>query len=321
MLLVTGSSGHIGEAIARLAPSLGFSVRGLDIKPGPFTDVVASITAPDAVRAAVSGCTGVLHTATLHKPHVETHPKQAFVDVNVAGTLTLLEAAAAAGVGRFVFTSTTSAFGAALTPPPGAPAAWIDETVGAVPKNIYGATKTAAEDLCELFARREGLPAIVLRTSRFFPEPDDDAAQRCAYADGNAKANEFLFRRVDIEDAALAHLAALRAPLEIPFAKYVVSAPPPFVRADLAALRRDPAAVVARYHPDFPAIYRQLGWRMFEEFDRVYVSRRAVDALGWAPRYDFGAILAQLAAGEPFGSALARAVGAKGYHAGAASGN
>ena len=54
---------------------------------------------------------------------------------------------------RFVFTSTTSAFGRALTPPPGAPAAWITEDVAPVPRNIYGVTKTAAEDLCELVHR------------------------------------------------------------------------------------------------------------------------------------------------------------------------
>ena len=69
-----------------------------------------------------------------------------FVDTNVTGTLNLLEEAVAAGVGRFVFTSTTSAFGRALTPPPGAPAAWVTEDVAPVPRNIYGVTKIAAED-------------------------------------------------------------------------------------------------------------------------------------------------------------------------------
>ena len=108
-------------------------------------------------------------------------------------------------------TSTTSAFGDALKPPIGAPAAWIDERVAPVPKNIYGVTKTAAEDLCQLFHRNEGLASIVLRTSRFFPEEDDDPEARIAYADDNAKANEYLFRRVAIEDVVEAHLARGRA--------------------------------------------------------------------------------------------------------------
>ena len=129
-------------------------------------------------------------------------------------------------------TSTTSAFGDALKPPPGEPAAWIDESVAPVPKNIYGVTKTAAEDLCRLFHRNEGLACVVLRTSRFFPEEDDDPHAREAFADDNAKANEFLFRRVAIEDVVDAHLlAAERAPA-IGFGKYIVSATTPFRRED-----------------------------------------------------------------------------------------
>src|SRR5882762_11104242 len=131
--------------------------------------------------------TTVLHAATLHKPHVATHSRQDFVDVNLTGTLNLLEEAAAADVTAFVYTSTTSVFGDALVPPPGAPAAWITEDVTPVPKNIYGATKTAAEDLCQLFHRNQGLACIVLRTSRFFPEEDDNDEARQAYSDDNAK--------------------------------------------------------------------------------------------------------------------------------------
>jgi UDP-glucose 4-epimerase len=77
-----------------------------------------------------------------------------------------MSAAAAAGVGAFVYTSTTSAFGDALVPPPGAPAAWITEEVTSIPKNIYGVTKTAAEDLCRVFHRNGQLACVVLRTPR-----------------------------------------------------------------------------------------------------------------------------------------------------------
>jgi UDP-glucose 4-epimerase len=125
------------------------------------------------VREVMAGVTQIVHTATLHKPHVETHRRQAFVDTNVTGTLNLLEAAAAVGVAGFVFTST---FGAALRPPPGAPAVWVDETLAPAVRNIYGVTKIAAEDLCELMHRLTRLPVVVLRTSRFFPEDDDDCA-------------------------------------------------------------------------------------------------------------------------------------------------
>ena len=210
------------------------------------------------------------------------------MDTNVTGTLNLLEEAVAAGVGRFVFTSTTSAFGRALTPPPGAPAAWITEDVTPVPRNIYGATKTAAEDLCELVHRDHGLPCLILRTSRFFPEADDRDDVRASYEDANLKVNELLYRRVDLEDVVSAHQRALERAPEIGFGRYIISATTPFTRDDLAELRADAPAVVRRLFPGYEAVYERLGWRMFPSLERVYVNARAASELGWAPRYDFG---------------------------------
>ena len=299
----------------RFLPDHGCVPVGLDLLASPFTHHVGSIGDRDLLRAALHGVDAVLHTATLHKPHVATHDKQAFIDTNVSGTLAILEEAAAAGIGRIVFTSTTSAFGAALTPGPGAPAAWIDEDVRPVPRNIYGTSKTAAEDLCALFAARHGIGCVTLRTSRFFPEADDNAAIRNAFTDTNAKANEFLHRRVDLEDAAFAHLLALRSIAGLGYRSYVISATTPFTRDDLTDLRLDPARVVARRIPDFERIYRERGFRMFDEIGRVYVNARARRELGWQPTYDFAAVLAQLDVGDPIGSALSRQVGAKGYHA------
>ena len=212
-ILVTGSSGHLGEALMRTFRAEGRAAVGLDLLASPFTDIVGSIADRAVVAHAMRGVQTVLHTATLHKPHVGTHGREDFVDTNVKGALMLLEEATRAGVESFVMTSTTSAFGDALVPAQGEPAAWIDEKVAPVPKNIYGVTKTAAEDLCRLFWRNERLPCVVLRTSRFFPEDDDDPTARAAFAADNLKANEFLYRRVAIEDVVDAHrLAAERAP-------------------------------------------------------------------------------------------------------------
>jgi UDP-glucose 4-epimerase len=308
-ILVTGSSGHLGEALVRVLRASGQAVVGLDVLPSPFTDAVGSIGSVgsianrDVVREALTGVGAVIHTATLHKPHVDSHDRQAFVDTNISGTLVLLEEAAAAGVGSFVFTSTTSVFGRALTPLPGSPAAWITEDVEPVPRNIYGVTKSAAEDLCELVARDHGLPVVVLRTARFFPESDDRDDVRSVYADANVKANEYLYRRVDIEDVVSAHLLALARAPTIGFAKYIVSATTPLRRDDLAELARDAPNVVRRL------------WKMFPRIDRVYVNARARAELGWTPRFDFGHVLDRLMAGEDPRSPLARAVGAKGYHA------
>src|SRR5579871_4787468 len=198
--LVTGSSGHLGEALIRTLRECNEEVVSLDIKPSPFTRYVGSIADRSCVRQCVQGVDAVLHTATLHKPHIATHSRQDFIDTNVSGTLNLLEESVAAGVAAFVFTSTTSTFGRALTPRADAPTTWVTEELWPVPKNIYGVTKTAAEDLCELVHRLHGLACLVLRTSRFFPEEDDDPAIRNSYEDGNIKANEYLHRRVDLQD-------------------------------------------------------------------------------------------------------------------------
>ncbi|MDA0183032.1 NAD(P)-dependent oxidoreductase [Solirubrobacter phytolaccae] len=314
-VVITGSSGHLGEALCRVLGAAGEDVVSIDVLPGAYTTHVGSVTDRALVRKLIAGADAVLHAATLHKPHVGSHTRQDFVDTNVTGTLTLLEEAVAAGVGRFVFTSTTSAFGHALVPPADSPAAWITEAVRPVPKNIYGVTKTAAEDLCELVHRDHGLPVVILRTSRFFPEGDDRDAVRTAFADANLKVNELLYRRVDIEDVVSAHRCALDRADAIGFGRYIISATTPFVPDDLAALHADAPPVVARHVPSYEAVYEQLGWRMFDAIERVYVNAAARTDLGWTPRYDFASAVARLSAGEEWRSELTLAVGAKGYHA------
>jgi UDP-glucose 4-epimerase len=314
-ILVTGSAGHLGEALMRTLLEAGHQPVGVDIKPSAFTRAVGSITDRSFVKRCMAGVHAVLHTATLHKPHVATHTRQDFVDTNITGTLNLLEEAAAAGVGAFVFTSTTSVFGRALTPPHRAPAAWITEDVVPVPRNIYGVTKAAAENLCELFHGIRGLPCLVLRTSRFFPEADDRKETRQSYDDANVKVNEFLYRRVDIEDIVSAHLLALEKVHDVGFGRYIVSATTPFTRDDLPELRSDAAAVVRRRVPRYEEVYSPRGWSMFPGIDRVYVNERARTELGWRPRYDFTHIIDLIRAGSDPRSPLARAVGSKGYHA------
>jgi UDP-glucose 4-epimerase len=313
-VLVTGSAGHLGEALVRTLRDAGHEAVGLDVIPSPFTSNVGSIVDRATVKGCMGGVDAVLHAATLHKPHVATHDRQAFVDTNVTGTLNLLEEATAAGVGTFIFTSTTSTFGAAMTPPAGLPAVWVTEDLKPVPRNIYGTTKVAAEDLCELFHRDEGLACLILKTSRFFPEDDDSAATRQAYVDENVKVNEFLYRRVDIEDVVSAHLLAIDKARSIGFGRYIVSATTPFVRDDLAQLRVNAPPVVSRRVPGYEVEYARRGWKMFPRIDRVYDNERARKELGWQPRYDFRYVLDCLKAGGDPRSPLARAVGSKGYH-------
>jgi UDP-glucose 4-epimerase len=313
-ILVTGSSGHLGEALMRVLKEQGKDVLGIDILPSPYTDQRGSIADKNFVGKNMRGITHVLHTATLHKPHVATHEQQQFIDTNITGTLNLLEASVENAVRSFIFTSTTSTFGDSLTPGHDMPAAWITEDVVPIPKNIYGVTKTAAEDLCQLFHRNHKLPCLVLKTSRFFPEEDDDPAIETNYADANVKANEYLYRRVDTEDVVSAHLLAMEKAQLIGFSKYIVSATTPFEKYHLRTLRKNAHEVVKSIYSDFESVYEKLGWKMFPTIGRVYVNKKAREELGWKPKYDFGYILNKLKGGGNFKSELAEMIGSKGYH-------
>ena len=319
-VLVTGSAGHLGEALMRAFRATERPAAGLDIKSSAFTDYVGSIVDRALVKRCMRDVKTVIHTATLHKPHIATHAMRDFVETNIAGTLVLLEEAAAAGVECFLYTSTTSAFGDALSPTANEPAAWITEDVTPIPKNIYGVTKLAAESLCELFFRKHRLPTLVLRTSRFFPEDDDDAAIRSRYETANLQANELLHRRTDIQDIVTAHLAAETRLRDAGFRSdkgfrcYIISAQTPFQRSDCAQLRSSAAEVVQRLFPESAALYAARQWTLFPSMDRVYDSSRAIRELGWQPRYDFKHVLDCLKKGVDFRSPLAREIGSKGYH-------
>jgi UDP-glucose 4-epimerase len=313
-ILITGSSGHLGEALVRTLREKEADVVGLDRLPSTFTRHVGTITDREFVRRCVAGVDAIIHAATLHKPHVATHTRQDFIDTNIGGTLNLLEEAVSARVSTFVFTSTTSAFGRALMPPAGSPAVWVTEDLPHVPRNIYGVTKTAAEDLCELFHHTHALACLVLRTSRFFPEVDDDPKVREAYDDENVKANEYLYRRVDLEDVVDAHLLALEKAQAIGFRRYIISATTPFHPEDLAELRLSAPKVVERRVPEYVDEFARRGWKMFPVIERVYVNERARHELGWQPRYGFRDVVERLREGRTPRSPLARAVGSKGYH-------
>lgn len=314
-VLVTGSAGHLGEALVRTLIN-EHEVVGLDILGSKFTTVVGTILDPKTVERCMHGIDAVLHTATLHKPHVVTHTRHQFIDTNVTGTLNLLEASVEAGVSSFVFTSTTSTFGRALIPPPAAPAAWINEETPPLPRSIYGVSKTAAENLCELLHMDRGLACIVLKTSRFFPEEDDNRDLRQTYEDENVKVNEYLYRRVDIEDVVKAHILAMERAPSIGFGKYIISATTPFTLGDLVELRTNAPFVVERMFPEFKKEYERRGWKMFPSIDRVYVNKKARTDLNWSPRYNFDHLLDRLRSNEDFRSAMSITVGSKGYHAG-----
>ena len=299
-ILLTGSSGWLGRFLAPMLRGAGHEVIGLDVAPGRDTQVMGSVAdrAPVDRVFAERGIEAVIHGGALHKPDIARYPAQAFIDVNVTGTLNLLEAAKAAGHDRFVFTSTTSLMiSDAIRAERAAEAVWLDEVSGPLaPRNIYGVTKLAAEHLCRLAHLEHGLACLVLRTARFFPEEDDTHR---ALSGENTKANEFLNRRLTVEDAARAHLVALEKASAIGFGTFILSAPTPFVRADCAELKADAPAVIARYFPDAAELYARRGWQLPRGIGRIYDAGLAERVLGFRCETGFGDVLSALRDGTP----------------------
>jgi nucleoside-diphosphate-sugar epimerase len=278
-ILVTGSSGHIGAAVAaRLAQQ--HRVVGLDQRPGLGTTRVGTIEDDRLVRSAVRGMDAVVHTAALHVPDLGRASAEQFRRVNVEATRRLLEAAAEARVTRFVLLSTTSVYGCSSRPGP--PATWVDEDLPPRPEDEYDRTKLEAEALAHEIADTR-LSTVILRLARCFPEPD------------HLVAFYRMYRGVDRRDVAEAHLRAVVAPVQ-GSTTVNIAGPTPFLPEDAGALWDDPWPVIERRAPGVRAGFEQRGWPLPERIDRVYAIGKARRVLGYEPRYGIAELLRQEAA-------------------------
>lgn len=274
-ILLTGSSGRVGAAIATLL-SADHEVFGLDPAQGPHTTHTGTVNDRGLVDELASRADAMVHTASLHAPHVGRATDQAFVQTNVQGTEVLLDACLRHGVQRFVYTSTTSLYGHALVPVDRA--VWVTEDLVPRPRDIYDTTKIAAEETCRA-ASSAAMTCVSLRIARCFPEP----AERVAIYR--------LYRGVDLRDVAEAHRLALTVDLPA-FGVFNVAAASPFEVSDAEALLRDAAAVIQQRVPWAAAAFERRGWRLPRSIDRVYAIDKAQSTLGYRPRYNFDSLFA-----------------------------
>ncbi|MGW0246673.1 NAD-dependent epimerase/dehydratase family protein [Nocardia goodfellowii] len=268
VVLVTGSSGSVGAAVAQEMHTAGWQVRGWDVRPGRWTTHQGDLRDAELRTQAVTGTDTVVHTAALHAPHVGLVPDDRFRAVNVDATAALLEQAAECGVRRVVYTSSTSVYGHALVP--GDRAVWVDESLTPRPRDIYDDTKLQAEAL--LATSHATFPTIVLRIARCFPEA---TAVQAAHR---------LYRGVDIRDVARAHrLAAEHQQIT---GVFNIAGPLLFHPNDTQRLRHDAPALLEQRAPEIVALFRRRGWPLPAEIDRVYDSGKAGRQLGYRPAYD-----------------------------------
>jgi nucleoside-diphosphate-sugar epimerase len=278
-ILVTGSSGHVGSAVAARLSQHG-RVAGLDRQPGPYTTRVGEIEDDELVRTLVGGTDAVVHTAALHVPDLERASPEQFRRVNVEATRGLLEAAVTAGVTRFVLLSTTSVYGCSSRPGP--PATWVDESLPPQPEDEYDRTKLEAETLARDAADAR-LSTVVLRLGRCVLEPE------------HLVAFYRMYRGVDRRDVAEAHLRAVVASVR-GSTTINIAGPTPFAPEDMGALWDDPWPVIERRVPGVRAGFEQRGWPQPRRIDRVYAIGKARRVLGYHPRFGITELLRQEAA-------------------------
>ncbi len=282
-ILLTGSSGRIGRAIqAELGAA--YQVTGIDRLPAPGTHEVVDLRHTRSIVPLLRGVDAVIHCAALHAPQVGVVADAEFIAVNVDATRRLAEAAREAGVRRFVYTSTTALYGDASSP--AGAAGWVDEDLAPQPRTIYHRSKLAAEQVLAEVCVPAGIVLTCLRMSRCFPEP---APLMAAFR---------LHRGIDARDVASAHVAAL-ALSHAGTRTFVISAPTPFERGDLGALKSDAPAVLAQRAPALVAAFRARGWELPASIDRVYSPARALAVLDWQPRHGWESVLLALDVGSP----------------------
>ena len=176
-VLVTGADGFIGSHLTEALVRKGYQVRafvyynsfnswgwldhcGPDVK-GHFEVFAGDIRDPQGVRAAMSGCNGVLHLAALISIPYSYHSPGTYIDTNIKGTLHVLQAARDMDVEKIVHTSTSEVYGTARFVP-------ITEEHPLLGQSPYSASKIGADQLAMSFVHSFDTPVIVLRPFNTF---------------------------------------------------------------------------------------------------------------------------------------------------------
>ncbi len=154
--LVTGSAGFAGRHLATSLAGDGIEVTGFDIREG------CDVRDYEALRAAMDACEPdlVFHLAAMSWPGESLTDPYRCADVNVMGTLNVLEAVRHSGShARVLLAGTSEEYGYEGREP----GTVLDESAACFPTTPYGASKLAASSLGAVYARRYGLPVVVTR--------------------------------------------------------------------------------------------------------------------------------------------------------------
>ncbi|WP_371400552.1 NAD(P)-dependent oxidoreductase [Kribbella sp. NBC_00662] len=203
-VVVTGGRGAIGTAVCDDLHRAGLTVTAVDVVPTrttpPYQQLIGDVRDLEAMTAALYGVDAIVHCGGLASDR-KGHEHDTY-DINVAGTCTLLLAAARSAVRRVVHLSSINALGCVG---PGTPAYLpVDDEHPHTPISPYQLSKHLAEEACRQFADRENATVISLRPT-YVIHPADPARVGPGSSD--------LYAYVDIRDVVQAVRLALSADL------------------------------------------------------------------------------------------------------------
>jgi nucleoside-diphosphate-sugar epimerase len=266
VMLVTGGAGFIGSHLAHRLIDLGHDVRVLDnfstgrrenIAPvlGRIELIEADVRDLAVVRKAVSGVDVVFHEAALASVPRSVDDPVTSNEVNVVGTLNVLEASRDAGVSRVVYASSSSVYGDSRELPK-------LEQMPPAPESPYAVGKLAGEHYCRVFSRLYGLDCVALRYFNVFGPRQDPSSQYAAvvpifitslldgstpiiHGDGE-QSRDFTF----IDNVVAANILAAEAPLCAGEVMNIACGKTATVNALFGALREIVGSAVQARHVD-----------------------------------------------------------------------
>ncbi|WP_296185724.1 NAD-dependent epimerase/dehydratase family protein [Pseudomonas sp. UBA1879] len=218
-VLVTGAAGLVGRQLVHRLKALGRPVLAVD-RLACVTQQGVQIQACDlgdihGLHAiARDGIDSIVHCGAFSGPMVARDTPYSMVQVNVVGTANVLELARVHAARRFVYCSSTSAYGVVDSGP-------VPEDVPLKPASLYGASKVASEYITTAYAQQYGVSATSIRLSWVYgPGRTTDCVIRTLIEDALAgRATRMAFgadfprQFIHVEDAADGLIKALDAPV------------------------------------------------------------------------------------------------------------
>ncbi|PIE38273.1 MAG: nucleoside-diphosphate sugar epimerase [Gammaproteobacteria bacterium] len=214
-VLVTGANGHIGANVVRALLEQAHQVRAFVRKSADLRGLegleveyaYGDVMDADSLAAAAQGCEAIIHLAAVYKTWAKT--AEEIVEPAMLGTRNIFAAAAKAGIGRIVYTSSVASIGFGTQPDDIRDGSrWNDD-----PQNPYYIAKTRSEQEAQRLAKEYGIylvvicPSMVLGPYDYRITPSNRLVQD--WVNGVGQTYTGGVNLVDVRDVAAAHVAAL----------------------------------------------------------------------------------------------------------------